>query len=89
MPTLDILGYLWAKRDEYQIETPAEVFALVSTLLANGLAGVTLKDQKVFGNVIGAYVTLERKTVDEWEEIVQPIYLNVKAKAITFDTFEE
>lgn len=70
MPSTDIIGYLWMKRQSFGIETPADAMDLVSDLLIAGLDCIQVEDQKTLGIITGATTSYPRKTQEEWDELV-------------------
>lgn len=78
MPTMDIIGYLWSKRQDLNLYSVPDVLQLVSDLERNGLECVEVKDVEVFGVSIGQpSVSWTRLSEEEWEWMVE----NAIAKA--------
>lgn len=70
MPALDILGYLWMKRQELDIQTKDEAVSLAADLMTSGLDCIQIEDVTMFGLVVGARASYPRKTKEEWDELV-------------------
>lgn len=70
MPALDIIGYLWMKREALAIETLPAAVSFAADLMTGGLDCVQVKDVKVLGQVIGVSTSYPRKTEEEWDGLV-------------------
>lgn len=76
MPALDILGYLWEKRQDVGIETPAEALRLAADLLDAGLSCIQIEDQITLGTITGATTTYPHKTREEWQALVHQTFVD-------------
>lgn len=71
MPTTDIIGYLWTKRQELNLYSLSDVFQLVADLSRNGLECVDVTDVAVFGVSIGQpSIAWVRLSEEEWDWMV-------------------
>lgn len=71
MPALDIIGYLWTKREALDIESLPAAMNFAADLMTAGLDCIQVQDVKVLGQVIGVSTSYPRKTEEEWDEIVE------------------
>lgn len=70
MPTTDIIGYLWGKRQVLDLSSVAEAVSLAADLIAQGVECIQVKEMTALGTVIGVSTSYPRKTKDEWDEIL-------------------
>lgn len=72
MPTMDIIGYLWSKKQDLDLYSVPDVLQLASDLARNGLECIDITDIEVFGVSIGqpsiAWVRLDE---EEWSWMVE------------------
>lgn len=75
MPAMDIIGYLWTKRQSFSIDTPAQVLRLAADLYDAELDCLNVEDQLVLGQKIGVSTSYPRRTEEEWDELVHEAIL--------------
>lgn len=75
MPTSDIIGYLWSKRQALDIQTTSEAVSLTADLLESGVDCIQVEDIRVLGSVIGVSTSYPRKTEEEWDRLVHDAIL--------------
>lgn len=72
MPTMDIIGYLWSRRQDLDLYSVPDALQLAADLSRNGLECVEVKDIEVFGVSLGEpSVTWVRLDPEEWEWMVE------------------
>ena len=80
MPTMDIIGYLWSKRQDLDLYSVPDAIQLAHDLVVAGLDCIEVQDIEVFGVSTGEVsVQWDRRTPEEWEPLVE----NAIAKAAT------
>ena len=87
MPALDIIGYLWSKRQHLDIDGLPDILELVADLQRGGLDCIRVDDVKVLGSPVGVSVQLIRKEPEEWYSLVHEIIVD-SAVARTISMFE-
>lgn len=70
MPTTDIIGYLWSRRQDFDIRSQAEAIIMAGDLVEIGLPCIEVEDAKILGQVVGASTKYLRHTADEWDALV-------------------
>ena len=76
MPTTDIIGYLWSKRQALELDGIPDVLNMVSDLQHVGLICVEVSEIKVFGAVIDTQGRLVKLDAAEWDELVHAALLS-------------
>lgn len=72
MPTMDIIGYLWSKKQDLDLYSVPDALQLATDLSRSGLECVEVEDIEVFGISLGApSVTWVRLSAEEWEWLVE------------------
>lgn len=72
MPTMDIIGYLWSRKQDLNLYSEADVLQLASDLARSGLECLDVTDVEVFGVSIGQpSVAWVRLSDEEWEWMVE------------------
>lgn len=80
MPTTDIIGYLWTKRQELDLYSLADVLQFTHDLVINGLDAIRVEDIEVFGIPTGeARVEYVRLTHEEWEPLITDLIVSAAA----------
>lgn len=78
MPTQDIIGYLWSKRQELDLYSVSDVLQMTRDLNEVGLSAVSVSQLSVLGiQTDEVSVVWDRRTPDEWAKLVE----NAIAKA--------
>ena len=75
MPTTNIIGYLWSKRQLLDLDTPADVLEMVADLQRLGVECVRLSDIKVLGVPVSASVQITEADEVTWKELVHEAVL--------------
>lgn len=70
MPTFDIIGYLWLKRQALDLDGLPDVLELAGDLQRSGLECIRVEDVKVLGRPMSASVQLIRREREEWEQLI-------------------
>lgn len=72
MPTMDIIGYLWSRKQDLNLYSVPDVLQLASDLSRAGLECLDVKDIEVLGVSIGQpSVAWVRLSAEEWEWMVE------------------
>lgn len=75
MPTSDIIGYLWAKRQVLDIQSVAEAVSLAADLIEQGVDCIRVEEMAALGLTIGVSTSYPRKSQEEWDHIVHDAIL--------------
>lgn len=70
MPTTDIIGYLWGKRQVLDLHSVSEAVSLTADLLEQGVECIRVEEMTALGITIGISTSYPRKTQEEWDEIL-------------------
>lgn len=70
MPTTDIIGYLWGKRQALDLQSVSEAVSLAADLLSQGVECIQVTEMTALGITIGISTSYPRKTQEEWDEIL-------------------
>src|SRR5690606_19495593 len=71
MPTMDIIGYLWTKRQELDLYSVADALQLVADLTRQGLDCIQLMEMSIMGVPLDhSSVVWRRLQPEEWEGLV-------------------
>lgn len=73
MPTVDIIGYLWLKRQALDLDGLPDVLDLQADLQRLGLECVRVTDIKIFGATTMPSVEHIRRDPEEWERLVHDV----------------
>ena len=76
MPTTDILGYLWTKRQALELADIPETVELAADLQRAGLECIRIETRRVLGRTAGSSVQLVRKTPEQWAVLVEAVIVN-------------
>jgi hypothetical protein len=80
MPTVDIIGYLWSKRQALGLDGIPDALQMASDLQRAGLEAVRVEDQTVFGVPTGVAVTLVRRDPVAWDDLVSNAIVSAAAQ---------
>lgn len=76
MPTSDIIGYLWQKRQDLDLYSLPDVLDMVANLQRLGLDCVRAEDTIIFGVPAGASIQFVRLEIEEWDRLVHAALLD-------------
>lgn len=71
MPTVDIIGYLWSRRQDLELYSLPDVIQFTSDLMRGGLECIRVRDIEIFGFSTGLpSIEYVRKEAEDWESLV-------------------
>lgn len=76
MPTTDIIGYLWLKRQDLELDGLPDVLNLIADFQELGLECIRVNGYSIFGVPTGAVVQLIQREHEEWDELIHNALLS-------------
>lgn len=80
MPTINIIGYLWSKRQELELDGLPDVLEMVADLQRTGLECVQVADIVILGMYVEPSVHLVLRTPEDWASLVEDAIITASAE---------